>query len=235
MRLWCGDSRVARHGDLEPAAECEVLDGGDGWFGTGLDDGVEDCVEVGHVPHGPALGARLELGDVEASGELAAGAGDDDGADAGIGLRSLDVGLDTLEHCLGWIGWDSRVSRGVDGAAWLVVTHENYRKRANRRENLRVCAPGTASALTGGLLMEITATPSLTSMDTGESRAMGGRDVVCAAGVGYIRTRLGRVNLRDDEASVSEPTNRRIFGHLRFWHTVCLCKSSQTSSTISFL
>ena len=88
--------------------------------------------------------------------------------------------------------------------------------------------------MTGGLLMEITATPSLTSMDTGESRAMGGRDVVCAAGVGYIRTRLGRVNLRDDEASVSEPTNRRAFlGHLRFWNTVCLCKISQTSSTIS--
>ena len=89
--------------------------------------------------------------------------------------------------------------------------------------------------MTGGLLMEITATPSLTSMDTGESRAMGGRDVVCAAGVGYIRTRLGRVNLRDDEASVSEPTNRRILGHLRFWKTVCLYKISQTSSTISFL
>ena len=70
--------------------------------------------------------------------------------------------------------------------------------------------------MTGGLLMEITATPSLTSMDTGESRAMGGRDFVCASGVGYIRTRLGRVNLRDDEASVSEPTNRRILGPFTF-------------------
>ena len=89
--------------------------------------------------------------------------------------------------------------------------------------------------MTGGLLMEMTATPSLTSMDTGESRAMGGRDVVCAAGVGYIRTRLGRVNLRDDEASVSEPTNRRIMAIYVFWNTVCLCKTSQTSSTISFL
>ena len=89
--------------------------------------------------------------------------------------------------------------------------------------------------MTGGLLMEITATPSLTSMDTGESRAMGGRDVVCAAGVGYIRTRLGRVNLRDDEASVSEPTNRRILAIYGFWKTVCMCKISQTSSTISFL
>ena len=35
-----------------------------------------------------------------------------------------------------------------------------------------------ASAFTGGLLMEIGATPSLISMDTGDVRAMGGRDVV---------------------------------------------------------
>lgn len=35
-----------------------------------------------------------------------------------------------------------------------------------------------ASAFTGGLLMEIRATPSLISMDTGDVRAMGGRDAV---------------------------------------------------------
>ena len=67
-----------------------------------------------------------------------------------------------------------------EGRRARVVTR-NYppgRKRAESEGGFRRGAPGMASAFTGGLLMEIRATPSLISMDTGDVRAMGGRDVV---------------------------------------------------------
>ena len=87
-----GHAEMTGQRDLEAAAERGAVDRGDDRLGRVLDLG-EHVVEAGR------LRRLAEFGDVGAGDEGAAGAGQDDALDRGIGDRGLDAFQNTAAHC----------------------------------------------------------------------------------------------------------------------------------------
>src|ERR1035437_3491985 len=103
-RVGRGDAHVARHGDLAAAAEGDAVDGADDGQGRAFHRQRQ------HLATGDVLASRgPELGDAGAGREeLGAGAGEDRGPAAVIGLGLLQRLGDTREH-----GAADCVGRGV--------------------------------------------------------------------------------------------------------------------------
>ena len=94
-----GDAQVAAGGDGGAAAGAGAGDGGDGGDAAGFEDG-EDAVDALLVADGVGGGFELaELADIGAGGErFLAGAGDDEGAEGGVGVGALDGGDQAVVH-----------------------------------------------------------------------------------------------------------------------------------------
>ena len=86
LRGGCAHARVARDGDLAPAAESHAADGRDGGLGARLEDGGEGLRRARHGGLHLLRGLGCELGDVKARAEVLAVARHDDGADLRVGV-----------------------------------------------------------------------------------------------------------------------------------------------------